>query len=120
MQDIRAHALQEWLNDIPTWSSGVLSALDGDASFRRYFRYQCDDGKAGIVMDAPPPQEDVRPFLVVQEALAQLSVDVPVCYAQDVQRVFVVGDLVIKLCIKLLLLAMSRVLMLITVRRYRN
>jgi hypothetical protein len=88
MQDIRAHALQEWLNDIPTWSSGVLSALDGDASFRRYFRYQCDDGKAGIVMDAPPPQEDVRPFLVVQEALAQLSVDVPVCYAQDVQQGF--------------------------------
>lgn len=83
MQDQRAEALQGWLNALPSWQDGQLAALPGDASFRRYFRYQHEMSGKAIVMDAPPPQEDVRPFLHVRDAMASLGVCVPACYARD-------------------------------------
>jgi hypothetical protein len=96
MQDQRAESLSQWLLAQPQWREGVLTPLAGDASFRRYFRWQ-GDNKSAMAMDAPPPQEDVRPFLVVRDALAALSVSVPACYAQDVERGFLLledlGDL---------------------------
>ena len=44
-----------------------LRAASADASFRRYLRIDahCDAGGSLIVMDAPPPHEDVRPFVKV-------------------------------------------------------
>jgi len=87
MQDIRSQAINDWLAAQPEWRDGKLSPLMGDASFRRYFRWQGDDCTA-ILMDAPPPQEDVRPFLQVREAMASLSVAVPACYAQSVAQGF--------------------------------
>ncbi len=42
----------------------TLAPASADASFRRYFRVQAGAGSL-IVMDAPPPQEDVRPFVKV-------------------------------------------------------
>src|SRR5258707_916964 len=50
------------------WSRGERRKLAGDASFRRYERLVLD-GKRAILMDAPPPQENVRPFLAVQDAV---------------------------------------------------
>ena len=42
----------------------TLAPASADASFRRYFRVQTTTGPL-IVMDAPPPLEDVRPFVHV-------------------------------------------------------
>ena len=54
----------------------TLTLASADASFRRYLRLQ---GEAGtlIVMDAPPPQEDVRPFVHVAGLIEQAGLNAP-------------------------------------------
>lgn len=44
-----------------------------DASFRRYFRVQADESL--IVMDAPPPQEDCRPFIAIATMLEEIGLN---------------------------------------------
>ncbi|MGI9204226.1 MAG: aminoglycoside phosphotransferase family protein [Woeseiaceae bacterium] len=44
-----------------------------DASFRRYFRVQADESL--IVMDAPPPQEDCRPFIAIAAMLEKIGLN---------------------------------------------
>ena len=44
------------------WGDAEERLLAGDASFRKYFRLTRSNGSA-VVMDAPAPQEDVRPFV---------------------------------------------------------
>src|SRR5690606_7012785 len=61
----------------------TLRPASSDASFRRYFRLDAAGGTV-IVMDAPPPHEDCRPFLHVAGLLAQAGVNVPRILAQDV------------------------------------
>jgi len=69
------------------WSGVRPAMLAGDASFRRYYRL--DDGERRVVlMDAPPPQEDVRPYVAVAETLHDLGLSAPRIYAQDAQRGF--------------------------------
>ena len=46
------------------WAGSRVEPLAGDASFRRYFRV-VDGARTAVLMDAPPPQEDVRPWLAV-------------------------------------------------------
>lgn len=62
-----------------------------DASFRRYFRLTWDEGSA-IVMDAPPAQEDCRPFVDVAARLAAAGLHVPAVRAQDLTRGFLLLD----------------------------
>ena len=57
--------------------------LAGDASFRRYFRLG-RDGATAMLMDAPPPQEDVRPYLAIAQALRDLEFSAPAILAADV------------------------------------
>ncbi|MBB4867369.1 aminoglycoside/choline kinase family phosphotransferase [Pseudomonas nitritireducens] len=68
-----------------------LTAASSDASFRRYFRWQ-GDGRSLIVMDAPPPQEDCRPFIKVAGLLAEAGVHVPKILAEDVEQGFLLLD----------------------------
>ena len=74
--DHRLVDLRHWLeNAAPALGLRVetLRPASSDASFRRYFRIAADGlGASGsaVVMDAPPPQEDVRPFLRVAGLLA--------------------------------------------------
>ena len=44
------------------WGGAEIEPLAGDASFRRYFRIRRGEATS-MLMDAPPPQEDSRPFL---------------------------------------------------------
>jgi aminoglycoside/choline kinase family phosphotransferase len=53
------------------WAGAAVEPLAGDASFRRYFRIRADDGRTAMLMDAPPPHEDPRPFLHVAEWLTE-------------------------------------------------
>src|SRR4029079_13779105 len=51
------------------WEGAEVSPLAGDASFRRYFRVVQGD-RSAVLMDAPPPHEDPRPFVAVAEWVA--------------------------------------------------
>jgi aminoglycoside/choline kinase family phosphotransferase len=67
------------------WAGAKLKALDGDASFRRYFRVK-RFGSSAMLMDAPPPQEDVGPFLRAARWLDANGMRVPEIYADDEAR----------------------------------
>ena len=69
------------------WNGATRSMLAGDASFRRYERV-IHQNIVAVLMDAPPPWEDVRPFLVVTQHLADLGVTVPSVLAADEEAGF--------------------------------
>src|SRR3546814_12629994 len=46
------------------WEHAAIVPLAGDASFRRYFRV-IDGARRAVLMDAPPPHEDPRPFIAI-------------------------------------------------------
>lgn len=50
--------------DAHGWGGAEIRPLAGDASFRRYFRVH-KGGETAVLMDAPPEQEDLGPFLTV-------------------------------------------------------
>ncbi|MBU3078348.1 aminoglycoside phosphotransferase family protein [Sphingomonas quercus] len=64
------------------WGGATVAPLAGDASFRRYFRI-ADAGRAAVLMDAPPPEEDVRPFLAVAEHLRRHGFHPPAILGAD-------------------------------------
>ncbi len=64
------------------WGSATRAMLAGDASFRRYERVTMGD-RIAVLMDAPPPWEDVRPFLAVTRTLQHCQVSVPRILAAD-------------------------------------
>ncbi|MGE5623284.1 MAG: aminoglycoside phosphotransferase family protein [Bacillota bacterium] len=88
--DLRLTELKEWLATAPAVkvSPESIRPASSDASFRRYFRVDGTDGATYIAMDAPPPHEDVRPFLHVAEVFGDTGVSVPKILAQDVERGF--------------------------------
>ncbi len=70
------------------WDGASRAPLHGDASFRRYERLHGAEGATAILMDAPPPQENVRPFVDVAERLRAAGLSAPVILAQDVEQGF--------------------------------
>ncbi len=88
--DERLNQLQAWLKNIsvPPVKPDTLRPASADASFRRYFRVDATDGQSYIAMDAPPPQENVRPYVEVAALLGETGVSVPKILAQDVERGF--------------------------------
>ena len=64
------------------WGDAGERLLAGDASFRKYFRLTRPRGSA-VVMDAPPPQEDVRPFVRIGRHLIELGLSAPAIHAVD-------------------------------------
>lgn len=64
------------------WSGARRVAIPGDASFRRYERLLHAGGTA-ILMIAPPPEEDVRPFLAVGDMLRGFGLAAPRVFAAD-------------------------------------
>jgi aminoglycoside/choline kinase family phosphotransferase len=86
--DIRLSEVKQWLATQPELkvSPETIRPASSDASFRRYFRVDGEDGNTYIVMDAPPPQEDVRPFIHVAEVFGESGASVPKILARDVER----------------------------------
>jgi len=66
------------------WGDVPRRPLAGDASFRRYDRLEAPHRRA-VLMDAPPPHEDVRPFLAVARLLRKLELSAPEILAEDVE-----------------------------------
>jgi aminoglycoside/choline kinase family phosphotransferase len=94
----REAELQTWFSQrLPSLRLGAqqtaLVAVSGDASFRRYFRAKLEVGTC-ILVDAPPPHEDCRPFVAVDESLRAGGVNVPALLAYDCEAGFMcLGDL---------------------------
>ncbi|AZC40377.1 aminoglycoside phosphotransferase family protein [Pseudomonas chlororaphis] len=96
-QDVRLQHLKVWLDEqlsIVYASNGwgpvppaTLTAASSDASFRRYFRWE-GEGRSFVVMDAPPPQENCKPFVDIARLLAKSGINVPKIYAEDLPRGF--------------------------------
>ena len=75
------------------WGEARVEPLAGDASFRRYFRV-IGEGRHAVLMDAPPPHEDPRPFIAVAEWLASVGLTAPEIIARDLdQGLLLLGDL---------------------------
>jgi aminoglycoside/choline kinase family phosphotransferase len=85
---LRLQQLTLWLQRQVPDSSFDLAIASADASFRRYFRATFANGQTRIVMDAPPPQEDCRPFLHVGKLFEGAATHVPHVYAQDLEQGF--------------------------------
>jgi N-acetylmuramate 1-kinase len=96
-QDVRLQHLKVWLDEQLTdlfaeqgWGAvppATLTAASSDASFRRYFRWE-GEGRSFVVMDAPPPQENCKPFVDIAFLLAKSGINVPKIYAEDLDRGF--------------------------------
>ncbi len=74
------------------WGGAEIQPLAGDASFRRYFRILGNGhgpAQSAMLMDAPPPHEDPRPFLHVGQWLSRHGLRAPAIYAENADRGFV-------------------------------
>ena len=67
------------------WGGAGIVPLDGDASFRRYFRVNGPTGSA-MLMDAPPPHEDPLPYLRAAKWLDANGMRAPRILAEDAAR----------------------------------
>lgn len=67
------------------WAGADILPLAGDASFRRYFRV-VDGARRAVLMDAPPPHEDPRPFISVGEWLCAHGFAAPAILARDLAQ----------------------------------
>lgn len=86
----RERAFHAWLASLPgtlRLDPATLRPASADASFRRYLRL---DGAGGsrIVMDAPPAQEDCRPFVQVARLLRAGGLHAPEVLAWDAAQGF--------------------------------
>ena len=68
------------------WGAAAVEPLAGDASFRRYFRVRRGSGETAMLMDAPPPQEDPRPFLRAARWLDENGMRAPRILAERPER----------------------------------
>ena len=94
----RHAAFQAWLDAVAPRHGidpGSLALASTDASFRRYFRACCIHGNGNgrghgsvIIMDAPPPLEDVRPFVQVAALIAQAGLNAPAVLEADTEHGF--------------------------------
>ncbi len=91
--DPRLAAVKDWLHALPRHYGLQLDSLraaSNDASFRRYFRVDSDksDHPAFVVMDAPPPMEDCRPFVRIADVLVTAGVNAPKVFEADLDHGF--------------------------------
>lgn len=75
---------EEFLNRAG-WQGAAIRPLAGDASFRRYFRIVAP-GRRAVLMDAPPPHEDPRPFVAMAKWLDQAGLVAPRILAEDLDK----------------------------------
>jgi aminoglycoside/choline kinase family phosphotransferase len=89
----REAAFHRWLTALAP-AHGIdcasLAPASSDASFRRYLRVACSGAAASslVVMDAPPPLEDVRPFVQVARLVGEAGLNAPQVLAADVEHGF--------------------------------
>lgn len=83
--DSRQDQLTAFVKSIILEDEIMLLPLNGDASFRRYFRVS---GKNLIAVDAPPQTQKNKEFIAIDEALASEKVKVPKILSYDLENGF--------------------------------
>jgi len=83
----RIEALTRWLQDELALNDFILKPASSDASFRRYFRVT-HNGASYIAMDAPPENEDCRPFIKVANLLRNAGLNAPEIIDEDLEQGF--------------------------------
>jgi aminoglycoside/choline kinase family phosphotransferase len=86
----RKASFESWLARIGPrhgLDASTLRAASADASFRRYLRIQGAQGSF-VLMDAPPPQEDVRPFVHVAGLIGAAGLTAPRVLEADPEHGF--------------------------------
>jgi len=86
----RREAFEAWLAPLCVThrlDRATLAPASADASFRRYLRIRGPEGSM-IVMDAPPPMEEVGPFIDVAGRLRAAGLNAPAVHAADEQHGF--------------------------------
>jgi len=82
----RQSAFEAWLGQAAAEHDLLPASLrlaSADASFRRYFRIDSAAGGSRVVMDAPPAQENCRPFVQVAALLRAAGVRTAVLYSAN-------------------------------------
>ncbi len=88
----RQAAFEAWLAPLAAahgLNMATLRPASADASFRRYLRLDAASGGSLIVMDAPPSQEDIRPFIHVAALIEAAGLHGPAVWAADAELGFV-------------------------------
>jgi hypothetical protein len=85
--DPRLDQLCGWLRTGLGLRDFAIAPASADASFRRYFRVTTAAG-SHIVMDAPPDREDVAPYLMITDMLAQIGVHAPRVLERNAEQGF--------------------------------
>ena len=67
------------------WGGAEIVPVAGDASFRRYFR-AVEPQRSAILMDAPPPHEDPRPFIDMARWLTTNGFAAPAIHGVDLDH----------------------------------
>lgn len=87
MRDHRLEQAKSWIQTLGIDLRASPQSVAGDASFRRYFRIDTA-GRSLILMDAPPPGEDVRPFINVSHRLRLADLHAPEILHSDQENGF--------------------------------
>ena len=86
----RSVARNQWLIN-QGWKDFTIQAASADASFRSYWRgpgmYKARP-QCHILMDAPPAQENSKPFVEVAALLREAGLHSPQIYAEDIKMGF--------------------------------
>src|SRR6478736_2885049 len=91
MQGDRAEARLAFAQRTLNGRALQIEVASADASFRSYWRV--DDGATSwIVMDAPPTQEDVLPWLDIGARLRGAGLHAPEVFAADLEQGFVLME----------------------------
>lgn len=88
MPDDRLQALSAWVAEATNDRRCTIRPASADASFRRYYRVYTRDRGSFIAMDAPPQNEDCRPYVRIARALRAIGLNAPEILAEDIERGF--------------------------------
>jgi len=91
--DKRLSEITRWVSRRFNISDPKLRSASSDASFRRYFRFECG-GRSYIVMDAPPEYENTGLYIRAAQRFRELGLNVPEIIDQEGDLGFVlISDL---------------------------
>ena len=83
-------SVPDYLSTLPL-SIKTIITLPADASHRTFHRLITEDASL-ILMDAPPPLEDIRPYVQVADVLKSHNLSAPLILHQDAVQGYVVME----------------------------
>ena len=91
MNDRRKEQLSQWIAKRLSIEARELQPVSGDASFRRYFRFNNQSRiaeKTCIAVDAPPAYENCEIFDRISKILLSLDLNIPIVHEIDLEDGF--------------------------------